>query len=71
MDPDRRVHTQRGLVAFFDDFWHDTRVNASSRNVTADVLMLGMSVAVLMVVEARKYGVRFAWLGFRHLRLRQ
>lgn len=31
-------------------------------NITADALMLGMSVAILMVVEARKYGVRFVWL---------
>jgi hypothetical protein len=56
------VYTHNGLAAFFDNFWHDARVNASSRNITADVLMLSMSVAILMVVEARKYGVRFVWL---------
>ncbi|OBF51978.1 hypothetical protein A5756_18625 [Mycobacterium sp. 852002-53434_SCH5985345] len=56
------AYTHSGLAAFFDNFWHDTRVNASSRNLTADALMLGMSVAILMVVEARKYGVRFVWL---------
>jgi hypothetical protein len=56
------AYTHSGLVAFFDNFWHDTRVNAASRNITADVLIFGMSVAILMVVEARKYGVRFVWL---------
>jgi hypothetical protein len=56
------AYTHRGLAAFFDNFWHDARVNASSRNITADILMLGLSVAILMVIEARKYGVRFVWL---------
>lgn len=56
------AYTHSGIAAFFDNFWHDARVNASSRNITADVLILGMSVAILMVVEARKYGVRFVWL---------
>ena len=56
------AYTHSGVAAFFDNFWHDARVNASSRNITADVLMLGVSVAILMVIEARKYGVRFVWL---------
>ncbi len=56
------AYTHSGLAAFLDNFWHDARFNASSRNMTADVLMLGLSVAILMVVEARKYGVRFVWL---------
>ncbi len=33
------AYTHSGLVAFFDNFWHDARVNASSRNITADALM--------------------------------
>ncbi|HNA49449.1 MAG TPA: DUF2834 domain-containing protein [Mycobacterium sp.] len=56
------AYTHDGVIAFFDNFWHDARVNASSRNITADVLMLGLSVAILMVIEARKYGVRLVWL---------
>ena len=47
---------------FFVNFWHDAKVTASSRNITADILMFGLSAAVLMVIEARKYGVRFVWL---------
>lgn len=49
-------------AAFFGTFWQDTRVNAASRNLTADALMLSVSVVILMVVEARKYAVRFVWL---------
>ncbi|MFZ0833698.1 MAG: DUF2834 domain-containing protein [Mycobacterium sp.] len=56
------AYTHSGLAAFFDNFWRDTKVNAASRNITADALMLSMSVVILMVVEARKYGVRFVWL---------
>ncbi|MFV1502474.1 hypothetical protein PJK45_14750 [Mycobacterium kansasii] len=28
------AYTHNGIVAFFDNFWHDARVNASSRNIT-------------------------------------
>lgn len=55
------AYTHSG-AAFFGTFWQDTRVNAASRNITADALMLGVSVVILMVVEARKHGVRLVWL---------
>jgi hypothetical protein len=55
------AYTHSG-AAFFGTFWDDTKVNAASRNITADALMLSISVVILMVVEARKYGVRFVWL---------
>lgn len=55
------AYTHSG-AAFFGTFWQDTRVNAASRNISADALMLSMSVVILMVVEARKHGVRFVWL---------
>jgi Mn2+/Fe2+ NRAMP family transporter len=55
------AYTHSG-AAFFGTFWNDTKVNAASRNITADALMLSMSVVILIVVEARKYGVRFVWL---------
>jgi hypothetical protein len=47
---------------FFVNFWHDAKVTASARNITADILMFGLSASVLMVIEARKHGVRFVWL---------
>ncbi|MEZ0353345.1 DUF2834 domain-containing protein [Mycobacterium sp. pR1184] len=55
------AYTHSG-AAFFGTFWQDTKVNGASRNITADVLMLSVSVVILMVVEARKYGVRYVWL---------
>jgi Mn2+/Fe2+ NRAMP family transporter len=55
------AYTHSG-AAFFSSFWQDTRVNAASRNIAADALMLSMSVVILMVLEARKHGIRFVWL---------
>jgi len=56
------AYTHGSPADFVINFWHDTKVTASSRNITADILMLGLSAAVLMVIEARKCGVRFVWL---------
>lgn len=56
------AYTHGSVMDFLRDFWTDSKATASSRNITADVLMLGAAVAVLMVIEARKYGVRFVWL---------
>lgn len=55
-------YTHDGLGAYIYNYWHDVKVTPASRNITADALMLGMSVAILMVIEARKHGVRFVWL---------
>lgn len=46
---------------FFVNFWRDAKVTAASRNITADVLMLGIAVVILMVIEAKKHKVRFVW----------
>ncbi|OBG23229.1 DUF2834 domain-containing protein [Mycobacterium sp. 852002-51057_SCH5723018] len=46
---------------FFVNFWRDAKVTAASRNITADALMLGIAVVILMVIEARKHKVRFVW----------
>lgn len=43
-------------------FWEDTRANPASRSITADIALFLLAAAVLMVVEARKHGVRFVWL---------
>jgi Terpene cyclase DEP1 len=52
------LHSATG---FFINFWRDTKVTPASRFVTVDVLMLFLAVAILMVIEARKYNVRFVW----------
>lgn len=46
---------------FLSRFLPDTAVTPASRSITADILMLFLSAAVLMVLEARKHNVRFVW----------
>jgi hypothetical protein len=46
---------------FVVTFFRDTKATPASRVATVDVLMLGVSVAILMVTEARKHNVRFVW----------
>jgi Terpene cyclase DEP1 len=43
-------------------FWTDTKVNPASRSITVDIVLFSISAAILMVIEARKHGVRFVWL---------
>jgi hypothetical protein len=46
----------------FFDFWVATKVNPASRSITVDIVLFSLAAAVLMVVEARKHGVRLVWL---------
>lgn len=46
---------------FLSRFLPDTAVTPASRSITADILLLFLSAAVLMVIEARKHNVRFVW----------
>jgi hypothetical protein len=47
---------------FLVTFWRDTKVNSASRFIAVDALMLCASVAILTVIEGRKYHVRWVWL---------
>jgi hypothetical protein len=49
------------VSAFVVDFWSQTKATPASRFITGDLLMLGLAAAILMVIEARKYNVRFVW----------
>jgi hypothetical protein len=56
-------------LAYFDkparflvDFMNDSKVTPSSRSLTVDILLLALSATILMVIEARKHGVKFVWL---------
>jgi hypothetical protein len=49
------------MSSFLPDFLADLTVNAGARSITADILLFLLAAAVLMVVEARKHGVRFVW----------
>lgn len=50
------------FIEYQQAFWADTKATGASRVVTADLLMLGASVVILNVIEARRWGVRFVWL---------
>lgn len=56
------AYTHGSAFDFLQGFWTDTKATASSRNITADALMLGGALAIFMVIEARKYGIKFVWL---------
>ncbi|MFN8043260.1 MAG: DUF2834 domain-containing protein [Mycobacterium sp.] len=56
------AYTHGSFIEYQRAFWTDTRATAASRTMTADILMLGSSIAILMVIEARRWGVRFVWL---------
>ncbi len=56
-------------LAYFDrparfllDFMNDSKITPSSRSLTVDILLFGLSAVILMVIEARKHGVKFVWL---------
>src|ERR1700754_1254252 len=47
---------------FLADFLNDSRVTPASRSLTVDIVLFFLAAAILMVVEARKHGVKFVWL---------
>ncbi|MCV6976601.1 DUF2834 domain-containing protein [Mycobacterium bourgelatii] len=56
-------------VAYFDKpgqflgaFLNDAKVTPASRSLTADILLFLLAAVILMVIEARKHGVKFVWL---------
>ncbi len=49
-------------ASFLAAFLNDSRVTPASRSLTADILLFFLAAAVLMVIEARKHGVKFVWL---------
>ena len=55
-------------AAYFDnpsgfllEFLNDSKVTPASRSLTADIALFFLAAAILMVIEARKHGVRFVW----------
>lgn len=45
----------------FRRFLPDTAVTAASRSIAADISMLFVALAILMVLEARRHHIRFVW----------
>ncbi len=46
---------------FLLDFFNDSKVTPASRSLTADITLFFLAAAILMVIEARKHGIRFVW----------
>jgi Terpene cyclase DEP1 len=53
---------EQGFWAGTIRFWQDTLVNGSSRFITVDLLFLGLTVIVWMVLEARRLRMPGVWL---------
>jgi hypothetical protein len=47
---------------FLVEFLNDSKVTPASRSLTVDIVLFFLAAAILMVIEARKHGVRFVWL---------
>ena len=45
----------------FLGFWEATKTNPASRSITVDIALLLLSVAILMVIESRRVGVKYVW----------
>jgi hypothetical protein len=45
----------------FMGFWEATKNNFASRSITVDIGLFLLAAAILMVIEARRVGVRFVW----------
>ncbi|OBF37784.1 hypothetical protein A5724_11515 [Mycobacterium sp. ACS1612] len=55
-------------VAYLDNpgrfllhFFIDSKVTPASRSLTVDIVLFFLAAAILMVIEARKHGVRYVW----------
>jgi hypothetical protein len=46
---------------FLVDFLNDSKVTPASRSLTVDIVLFFLAAAILMVIEARKHGIRFVW----------
>ena len=51
------MHNLSGQI----DFWVDTTVTPASRFITVDIVYFTLAAAVLMVIDARRLGIKFVW----------
>jgi hypothetical protein len=47
---------------FMLDFMNDLKATPASRSYTGDLLLLALAAVIFMVIEARKHGIKLAWL---------
>lgn len=51
-----------GFLGANQRFWLDTLANPASRSITVDVIFLFVALSIWMFLEARRLGMRGAWL---------
>lgn len=56
------AYMDRGFVGANLAFWQDTLANPATRSITVDLFFLGIAVSIWMILEARRLGMRGAWL---------
>lgn len=56
------AYLERGVLGGNAAFWRDTFANPASRSITVDIFLLALAVIVWMFLEARRLGMRMAWL---------
>ena len=44
------------------EFINGSKVTPASRSMSADALLVAVSAVILMVIEARRHGVKYVWL---------
>ena len=49
------------LIQALGAFLLDTRANPASRSLGADIAFVLLAASVLMVLEARKHGIKYVW----------
>jgi hypothetical protein len=45
----------------FLGFWEATKTNPATRSITVDIALFLLAAAILMVIEARRVGVKYEW----------
>ena len=51
-----------GFVLATGRFWPETLATPASTSITVDILLFTLAASFFLVVEARRLGIRFAWL---------
>jgi hypothetical protein len=46
---------------FLGEFLNDSKVTPAARSLAVDITLFFLAAGILMVIEARKHGVRFVW----------
>jgi hypothetical protein len=51
-----------GFVLATGRFWPDTLATPASVSITVDIALFALAASAFLIIEARRLGIRFAWL---------